>query len=66
MSNVNRPGFTPMVPFMPADPRLAHAYVPYQLDITEYDIERALCLGTLYPAIYSPYDGRLDGEDRVC
>ena len=61
-----RPGYIPLVPFMPECAMYANAYVPYQLDTDEFSLEEALKKGTLYGAIDSEYKIRLDGGDKVC
>ena len=44
-----------MPPFMPRNPLLANAYVPYQeLDET-FSPEESLCHGTTFPELVSPY-----------
>jgi hypothetical protein len=63
---MQRENYTPMVPYMPEDPMLYHAYVPYQLDITEFSLEEALNKGTLFKALYSPFAGDLKGDDLPC
>lgn len=55
--------FIPMVPFMPEDPILARAYVPYQIEFVYFDPEEALKAGTLFPALVRPYHGKMDGEE---
>lgn len=47
------------VPFMPANPLYAHAYVPYQTYRTAYPLPEALERGTLFPElanVYNPYE----------
>ncbi len=43
------------IPFMPVNPLLAHAYVPYQTFMTVYPLNEALMKGTLFPELYFPY-----------
>ena len=63
---MNRIGFIPLVPFMPANAQYANAYVPYQMDVDEFNLDEALKKGTLYQALNSEYKIRLDGGDKVC
>ncbi len=58
--------YTPMVPYMPAEPRLFHSYVPYQLDTTEYALAEALDKGSLYVALYSQYDVSVSPGEALC
>ncbi len=62
----NRKDFTPMVPFMPENPMYYHAYVPYQIDIEELPLCDALEKGSLYEALYSPFDGTTPGGTTLC
>lgn len=43
---------------LPADPQVAMAYVPFQLDKTAYAPERALMEGSLFTALNKPFYGR--------
>lgn len=61
-----RNDFTPLVPFMPKEPKMYHAYVPYQLDVEEYDLDEALEKGSLYEVLYSPFCGNVGGGERLC
>ncbi len=63
---MERPNFVPMVPFMPLEPKAANAYVPYQLDVTEFELVEALEKGSLYKWLYSPYAGNVRGDERLC
>ena len=47
---------------MIGDVRLATAYVPYQKLCTLFSPIEALKRGTVFPELYSPYDG----EDKKC
>ncbi len=58
--------FTPMIPFMPKDPLYYHAYVPYQIDIEEFDIEEALNRGSLFVCLYSTFSGDTQGDEVLC
>ena len=55
-----------MVPFMPENPMYYHAYVPYQIDIEELPLCDALEKGSLYEALYSPFDGTTPGGTTLC
>ncbi len=61
-----RKNYTPLVPYMPEDPQLYRAYVPYQLDIQEFCLNEALNKGTLFEALYSSYKGDLKGDGYPC
>ncbi len=43
---------------LPDDPVVTMAYVPFQLDKTSYDAEKALQEGTLFPVLNKPFYGR--------
>lgn len=45
----------PRVTFMPADPQLAMAYVPYQPFERVYEPEQAFARGTLFPDLDKPF-----------
>ena len=45
-----------MIPFMPNDPRLAFAYVPFQKYENIYPVEKALCRGTIFKDLDIPFD----------
>ena len=53
-------------PYMPNDPQLYHAYVPYQLDVKEFALDQILNKGTLYVSLYSAYDGTTSGDEVLC
>ncbi len=63
---IKNDNFTPMVPFMPANPQYYHAYVPYQIDIEEYNLAEALNKGSLFTAMYSDYRGNVGGGEVLC
>lgn len=63
---MERANFVPMVPFMPAQPKAANAYVPYQIDIDEFNLEEALDKGTLFKYLFSPYVGNVKGDECLC
>lgn len=43
---------------LPAEPVVAMAYIPFQLDKTSYTAEKALQEGTLFPVLNKPFRGR--------
>lgn len=45
-----------MIPFVPNDPRLAFAYVPFQRFENIYSVEKALCRGTIFKDLDIPFD----------
>ncbi len=63
---MDRADYVPMVPFMPAEPKAANAYVPYQLNVNEYGLEEAMQKGTLYKWLNSPYAGNVRGDETLC
>ncbi len=63
---MERANFVPMVPFMPAQPKAANAYVPYQINVDEYNLEEALDKGTLFKYLFSPYAGIVKGDECLC
>ncbi len=42
---------------LPKNPVVAMAYVPFQTCTDEYDVEKALCYGTLFPVLNKPFLG---------
>lgn len=54
MNSMQSP-FIPVIPFMPAQPILARAYVPYQLRYNTFEINEGYHKGTLFPDLYRPY-----------
>ncbi|MBM7614459.1 spore coat associated protein CotJA [Alkaliphilus hydrothermalis] len=52
------------IPFMPACPQYANAYVPYQYYCQSFPLPEALMKGTLFPELYKPYmpERQLGGE----
>ena len=44
--------------FLPAEMRTTMAYVPFQLDLSHYSAEEALCRGTLFSDLDKPFKGR--------
>lgn len=51
--NINET-YQPLVPFMPANPKVAHGYVPYQIMPDYMDIDDAFIAGTLFPDLVVP------------
>ncbi len=51
-------GTVPTVPYMPVKPVLARAYVPYQVHYKTYNLTEGLHKGTIFPELYSPYEGK--------
>lgn len=45
-----------ITPFMPLEPKLAEAYVPYQEYKVSYNPQEALEKGTMFPELYRPYN----------
>jgi len=45
-----------MIPFMPFNPQLAFAYVPFQKYENLYNTEKALCRGTIFKDLDVPFD----------
>lgn len=45
-----------MPPFMPRNPMLANAYVPYQELNEVFMPQESLCHGTTFPELVSPYE----------
>ena len=58
--------YKPLVSFMPLSPSLYNAYVPYQLNVDEFELEEACNKGTLYESLYSPYIGNVKGDEVLC
>lgn len=56
----------PFVPFMPTNPVLARAYVPFQMRYYTYPIEEGFHKGTIFPELYRPYDGTLPKGGVPC
>lgn len=55
--------YRPLVPFMPADPKVGYGYVPYQITPEFMDVDQAFQAGTLFPDLVTPYSGyRRRGE----
>ena len=49
-------GVYSMISFMPSDPRLAFAYVPFQKYENIYSIEKSLKRGTIFKDLDIPFD----------
>ena len=55
-------GITPL----PDDPKVAMAYVPYQIDGSEniYNAEKGICMGTMFPELNKPFQpNNREGDD---
>lgn len=64
---MNEKNYKPMVPYMPLIPKVANAYVPFQLNSDMYDPKEGLMnKGTIFEALYSPFNITLKGSDTVC
>jgi spore coat protein JA len=71
VSNQTREWYPFVGPFDPCPPKYVKTYVvppnqfiPYQpMNLPQFPLPQALKLGTLWPALYSPYDSkhRLEG-----
>lgn len=59
-------GTVPCMPFMPVKPVLARAYVPYQSQYKTYNITEGFHKGTLFPDLYSPYEGKWPKGGPCC
>lgn len=52
---------------MPLVPKLANAYVPFQMNTDMYSAEEGLMRhGTMFEALYSPFKGNVKGSDVIC
>lgn len=59
--------YKPLVPYMPLVPKLANAYVPFQMNTDMYSAEEGLMRhGTMFEALYSPFKGNVKGSDVIC
>lgn len=47
------------------DVRLAAAYVPFQRICSTFSPVEGLKKGTIFPELYSPYEGKLKGKKAV-
>ena len=52
--NINET-YQPLVPYMPANPKVGYGYVPYQITPEYMDVEDAFNAGTLFPDLVTPY-----------
>lgn len=50
--------YQPLVPYMPAHPKVGYGYVPYQIMPEFMDIEEGFIAGTLFPDLVTPYSHR--------
>jgi hypothetical protein len=59
MKSLNRQderNYTPMVPYMPENPRVGYGYVPYQINPRYFNnINEAFVQGTVFPDLVTPY-----------
>ena len=51
---------------MPLEPKVANAYVPYQLNVEEFSVDEGWSKGTMFKILNSPFKGNLNGGDVVC
>lgn len=58
--------YKPIVPYMPLEPKVANAYVPYQLNVEEFSVDEGWSKGTMFKILNSPFKGNLNGGDVVC
>ena len=58
MTDIADQEFTPMVPFMPKNPKYYHAYVPYQINFKVVSPNEGIKMGTMFPDLYSPWKER--------
>lgn len=49
-------------PALPEDASVTMAYIPLQLELTSYDIDKGLNEGTIFPALNKPFKGRMVRE----
>lgn len=52
---------SPAMSRFPEETPPAMAYVPFQQDLDTYDLENALCAGTLFPVLDKPFTGNRGG-----
>ncbi len=56
--NMNE-AYQPLVPYMPAQPKVGYGYVPYQIMPEFMDVEDAFNAGTLFPDLVTPYSHKM-------
>lgn len=57
----------PYIPFMPVNPKLAKAYIPYQMKYLTYNkLSEGFHAGTIFPDLYSPYEGNVPKGGILC
>ncbi len=56
MYHINKTCQEAQIPFMPLQPKLANAYVPFQYMTNVYAPAEGLKKGTIFPELYQPYD----------
>lgn len=61
--NINET-YRPLVPYMPANPKVGYGYVPYQITPEYMDLEEAFNAGTLFPDLVTPYSYNMRKEVR--
>lgn len=54
--------YQPLVPYMPADPKVGYGYVPYQITPDYFDLEEAFNAGTIFPDLVTPYSHNVRKE----
>ena len=57
MEHTNNEFFYNGITALPRDPVVAMAYVPFQLDTTEFPLKKALDKGTLFVVLDKPFTG---------
>ena len=62
----NFDNYKPLVPYMPLDPKVTNAYVPYQLDVEEVDTYEGWMSGTMFKILQSPFEGNVRGDEVLC
>lgn len=64
---MNERNYKPLIPYMPLIPKVANAYVPFQLNTDMYSPHEGLMQhGTMFEALYSPFEGNVKGSDVIC
>lgn len=49
-------------PALPEDASVTMAYVPLQLELTSYELDKGFNEGTIFPALNKPFRGRMVKE----
>ena len=55
----NEYGITPL----PSDPVVAMAYVPFQIPENVYSAEQGISVGTMFPELNKPFEGKSIGGE---